>query len=92
MRFHKIYLGASKQGKDVSQALLQMAIYVGNTFYLTSDLSPAILRHHEITEENTHNRNVIIIGDLSLTKGYLKKVSLHVTEDRSISLGKHRKV
>ena len=83
----KIFLGSSSRAKT-SQALLQMAVYIANTFYLTSDSIVPLMRDKDLVNERIHNHNLIIVGDLSATASYLKKVELTIEEDQSVSLGK----
>ena len=74
--------------REASQALLQMAVYLANTFYLTSDSIVPMTRNTDLGDENIRDRNLIIVGDISFTKSYLEKVPLKVQEDQSVSLGK----
>lgn len=64
-----------------------MAVYIANTFYLTSDSIVPMIRGKDAIDENIRDHNLIIVGEISFTASYLEKVPLAFGEDQSISLG-----
>lgn len=65
-----------------------MALYLANTFYLTSDSIVPMMRSTDLVDEDIRDHNLIIVGEISFTKSYLEKVPLKLNEDQSVSLGK----
>ncbi|CAI9730593.1 secreted ARB_06907-like [Octopus vulgaris] len=73
-----------------NQILLQLAVYISNHFWLSSDTSAAIVKDTEVPLEKLKKRNLIIIGgpkENSLTSEFLKKIPINI-EDNKIILEK----
>ena len=87
LHFNFVFSDASSK-RETTQALLQMAVYLANTFYLTSDSIVPVIRNTELDDEAIRDHNLVIVGEMSFTKSYLEKVPLNFKEDQSVSLGK----
>ncbi len=82
-----LFPGTSSKSRT-TQALLQMAVYIANTFYLTSNSIVPMIQGKDVVDENIRDHNLIIVGEISFTAPYLEKVPLKFGEDHSISIGK----
>ena len=79
--------GSSSEA-DVNFALRQMAVYIANLFYLTSDALVPIVRDKDLTKESLQNTNIIVLGAMdSFILRYLQKSQLRYEND-TIRLGK----
>ena len=82
--------GSSSNGES-NQALRQMAVYIANLFYLTSDAFVPVLRDKDVVEGSLHQRNLIVLGETSensFISPYLEKSSLSFENNHVIKLGK----
>ena len=66
-----------------------MAVYIANTFYLTSHSIVPVMRDKDIVDKKIRDHNLIIVGESSFAAPYFKKVALTIGSDQSISLGKN---
>ncbi|XP_038066251.1 uncharacterized secreted protein ARB_06907-like [Patiria miniata] len=70
--------------KSLSAKLLQLAVYVANLFYLTSDTVAMVTQDHTLSEEIAASHNLIVIGgpsENSWAQTFLNMVPLTATEN-----------
>ena len=87
LKLSHLFSGTARKS-ETTQALLQMAVYVANTFYLTSNSIVPITRDKDVVHDDLRDRNLIIVGETSFALPYLEKTALNIGDDHSISLGK----